>query len=512
MKCPFCAQPLSNSPIFHLYQEFINESYLMASQNFELKSGEFELKVSSLLVDIENIEGIVKTNCEIIREWSDRLEEMELRFDFKELNKLAIKIELECSRLIKFKEKDLLSKVDLTQFNSFIDNLFKLANFSDYNLKVKKFNKLIEEFLTGLGTVTSKSIQAQIDLIKESQERYKPDVESDINTYNILDSIKKENTDEINELRSKISKEQEQSIGQHKKTINELLKNFNSTIRIRELIKDNKGHKGATRITYVITFIDHELSVLNDNQKIFEHVLSTGDKSALALAFFLSKFRKKNPGNSIVVLDDPVSSLDIHRKDSTIIEIKKLIDSEYQTFVLSHDPFFLSEVLNHAILSKTTKCFEIKVLYNDLNPFDDHSTQYISSNLVHRNNFESYVLHSYHKEYNKLKEYVESATEEKKAEIARSIRPILEAYLRFLFPNCFKKDTWLGGMIANIRDEKNKNSVFYDEFDKLRSIEKINEFSKTFHHADGFDTKIQTLDFQTVKNYAKETLCFITGF
>ncbi|MFT5758942.1 MAG: hypothetical protein ACI9LM_003690, partial [Alteromonadaceae bacterium] len=43
------------------------------------------------------------------------------------------------------------------------------------------------------------------------------------------------------------------------------------------------------------------------------------------------------------------------------------------------------------------------------------------------------------------------------------------------------------------------------------SIAKINEFSKDYHHADGFDTKIQELDFQTVQSYAKETLQFITG-
>lgn len=282
-------------------------------------------------------------------------------------------------------------------------------------------------------------------------------------------------------------------------------------IRIHELKKDNKGHKGATRITYVIAFININLSVLNDNQKIFEHVLSAGDKSALALAFFLSKYKGKNSDGSIVVLDDPISSLDIHRKNATVIEIKKLINNDYQTFVLSHDPFFLSELMKHSILSKVTKCYEIKVKYEDINPYDPHSAQYLLSHLAHIDDFESYVLHSYHKEYYKLKEFVASAAEENKAEVARSIRPILEAYMRFIFPTHFSHDTWLGGMIMKIRDEDNKTSVFYDKYNRLSSIEKINEFSKDYHHADGFDTKIQSLDIQTVKNYAKETLYFITG-
>jgi len=511
MKCPFCAQPLSGSPIFHLYQEFINESYLKASDNFELASGEFELSVSSIGVDLENLEEVAKANHEIIREWSDRLKDMELDFDFKELNELDKKIYFESRKLIKSKEKDLLSTVDLTQFNSIVEQFFKLVDFSGYNSKVKQFNESIDDFFLGLGTGTSQSIQTKIDSIKESQERYKTETVSDLEVYEELDSDKKTNTTKIDKLRGLIAEEQEQSIGRHKDSINELLKSFNSMIRVDELKKDNKGHKGATRIIYVITFINNSLSVLNDDQKIFEQVLSAGDKSALALAFFLSKYREKNSEGSIVVLDDPMSSLDIHRKDATVIEIEKLINNGYQTFVLSHDPFFLSEVLKHSTLSKDTKCYEIKVSYKDIDPFDAHSAQYISSQLVHRNNFESYVLHSYHKEYLKLKEYVESATEEKKAEVARSIRPILEAYMRFLFPTHFTQDTWLGGMITKIRDEENEASVFYDKTNKLGLIEKINEFSKSFHHAEGFDTKIQSLDMQTVKNYAKDTLFFITG-
>jgi wobble nucleotide-excising tRNase len=511
MKCPFCAQPLSESPIFHLYQEFINESYLMASDKFELASGEFELEVSSIGVVLEELEEVVKNNQETIREWSDRIESIELVYDFKESRNLFWLIEVECRRLIKSKEKDLLTPVDLTQFNSLVEQFFEHIDFSDYNLLVKQFNESISDFLLGLGAATSQSIQTQIDSIKESKERYKANLLSDLEAYDNIDKDKINNTREINELRNEITKEQGKSIGRHKDSINELLKNFNSMIRIGMLEKDNKGNRGATRITYVITFVDSQLSVLVDDKKIFNRILSAGDKSALALSFFLSKYKEKNFDESILVLDDPISSLDIHRKDATIGEVEKLVNNGYQTFVLSHDPFFLSEVLKRSILSKDTKCYEIDAFYKDTNPYDDDSAQYISSKLVHRNNFESYVLHSYTQEYNKLKDFVVSATEDEKAEVARSIRPILEAYLRFILPSTFLPNDWIGGMIKKIRNENDRNSACYDRDDRLSSIQKINEYSKSFHHADGFDTKIQSLDILTVKNYAKETLKFITG-
>lgn len=509
--CPFCAQPLSSSPIFHLYQEFMNEAYLNASNDFELAGGEFELTVGDIGVKLEALEKRVKINLDIVREWSDRIDSIELNYNFKELDRLSEDLVSECVRLINIKKKDLLATIDLTKFNEIFNDIFSKVDFEEYNQSISLFNKSVDDFLNGLGTETSNSIQIKIDNIQEAQLRHSDQVTNDLADLKVLEDGKKANAKTIKELREKIDKEQEKSIGNHKDAINALLKNFHSMIRLSELKKDNKGGRGASRVTYAITFIGNELSILSDNEHIFEHVLSLGDRSALALAFFLSRFSKENDDKSIIVLDDPMSSLDSYRKDATIIEIGKLIDNNYQAFVFSHDPFFLSDLYKHSILSKSTNCFEIEASYKDVDPLDVNSAQYISSRLVDRGNYDSQVIHSYHKEYNKLFDFVADGSEEQKVEIARSIRPILEAYLRFLYPKQFTKGFWLGDMITVIRQETNESSPYFDKHNRFSSIERINEFSKDYHHADGFDTKIQDLDYQTVKSYAKETLCFITG-
>ncbi|MEZ9804553.1 AAA family ATPase [Vibrio sp. 10N.261.55.B8] len=509
--CPFCAQPLSSSPIFHLYQEFMNEAYLNASNDFKLAGDEFELTVRDVGAKLEELEELVKTNNDIIREWSDRIDSIDPNYDFKELDRLSEDLVYECMRLINLKKKDLLATIDLTKFNEIFDDIFSKIDFEKYNQSINIYNKSINDFLDGLGTETSNSIQTKIDNIQEAQLRHSDQVTNDLADLKVLEDGKKANTKTIKELREKIDEEQEESIGNHKDAINALLKSFHSMIRLSELKKDNKGGKGASRVTYAITFIGNELSILSDNEHIFEHVLSLGDRSALALAFFLSRFSKENEDKSIIVLDDPMSSLDNYRRDATIIEIGKLIDNNYQSFVFSHDPFFLSDLYKHSILSKSTNCFEIEASYKDVDPLDANSAQYISSRLVDRANYDSQVIHSYHKEYNKLFDFVADGSEEQKVEIARSIRPILEAYLRFLYPKQFIKDCWLGDMITMIRQETNESSPYFDKHNRFSSIERINEFSKDYHHADGFDTKIQDLDYQTVKSYAKETLCFITG-
>ena len=62
-----------------------------------------------------------------------------------------------------------------------------------------------------------------------------------------------------------------------------------------------------------------------------------------------------------------------------------------------------------------------------------------------------------------------------------------------------------------IGEEKNVKSPLFDKNQRLAEIQSINEFSKTYHHADGFDTCIQGIDFSTLHGYAKDTLRFITG-
>lgn len=511
--CPFCAQPLANSNIFNLYQDFMTESYIKASDKFELDSDQFELDVHDIGCKIEELEVRVKSNSEIINTWSDRIKGFNLQYDFKDLDSFSTSIVLECVNLIKQKKKDLLLETDFTKFNQLFDSIFNGFDFSVYNIEVQKLNEQVTKFLNNLANGSTQDLQAKIDNIEETKKRFDTEVVDDLDNHKSLSDDKKDKTNKIKELKEEIDKDQGNSIKDHKISINLLLKNFHSMIRIKELDKDNKGKGGLTRLKYVITFIDKELSVENvvDNKHIFEHVLSLGDRSALALAFFLSKFAKTNSEKSIIVLDDPMSSLDNYRKDATVVEIEKLINNGYQTIVFSHDPFFLSEIRKYSILSKHTKCFEIDVSYKKSDPLKADSSQYITSQMVHRSDYDSHVLHSYHKEYNKLYDFVADAKDQLKVEIARSIRPILEAHLRFLYPRDFKEGVWLGDMIPIIRDEADPSSHFFDKYQQINQITKINEFSKAFHHADGFDTKIQSLDLQTVQSYAQETLQFITG-
>jgi len=75
-----------------------------------------------------------------------------------------------------------------------------------------------------------------------------------------------------------------------------------------------------------------------DNGKI-DRVLSEGELRAISLAAFLSELSTEET-KSGVVLDDPISSLDVHNRERVAERIVK-VASERQVIVFTHDLFFL---------------------------------------------------------------------------------------------------------------------------------------------------------------------------
>lgn len=89
--------------------------------------------------------------------------------------------------------------------------------------------------------------------------------------------------------------------------------------------------------------------------------LSDGEKTALAFSYFLSKFENESGGadkckESIVVIDDPISSLDENRLYSTAYLIRDNFKEVKQLIVLSHNLLFL-KFFNSSYIGKPNCLF-----------------------------------------------------------------------------------------------------------------------------------------------------------
>ena len=96
----------------------------------------------------------------------------------------------------------------------------------------------------------------------------------------------------------------------------------------------------------------------------FKYSMSEGDKSALAISFFLTKLELDgNIQDKVIVFDDPVSSFDINRKSTTISKLIDFGQAAKQLFVFTHNIIFASEFWKSANqISCTTQSSKIEFI------------------------------------------------------------------------------------------------------------------------------------------------------
>ena len=84
----------------------------------------------------------------------------------------------------------------------------------------------------------------------------------------------------------------------------------------------------------------------DETKKRLQNTLSEGEKTALAFAYFMSKVTTEvtNKGQTIIVIDDPISSLDDNRLYSTAFLIHEEFKDFKQLFVFSHNMLFLKYI------------------------------------------------------------------------------------------------------------------------------------------------------------------------
>ncbi len=96
-------------------------------------------------------------------------------------------------------------------------------------------------------------------------------------------------------------------------------------------------------------------------------------------------------------------------------------------------------------------------------------------------NIEAETSGDYYKNYYTLEDYLDGRFKGDLRDVARCIRPILEANLRLRFPSAFPRNKWLGDFLEVIRDSTPPSAlVLIQAFQG--ELAAINNFSKHFHH------------------------------
>jgi len=199
--------------------------------------------------------------------------------------------------------------------------------------------------------------------------------------------------------------------------------------------------------------------------------LSEADKRTLAFAFFLARLDgDPTLGDAIVVLDDPMSSMDLSRRHQSIRQACMLATRCAQLILLSHDPHFLRKLKGELEKqSGSTPVVTAKIVRG--------VGQY--SEFCHLD-LERECASEYVRNHRLVQSFVNGSHRGDSRDVAKPIRPMLEGYLHRRFPGLIDTGLVFGEVIRSVSSDP--ASPLYHLLPLVPEYNDVNSYAGGFHH------------------------------
>ncbi len=325
--CPLCNSNIKEGieTIIKEYQQYFTDEYTQLMQ-------EIEALLTTLNEDLNSITGN-KQNMVQIRTLSSKYQrpvafDEELSFDHKKLLD-------EISSKLKNKKDNTSLIEDISENHEVLKQAITSYNTKAAKVETAKANLLetLQEKALDPEQIITNAKSTVKDLVNAKFNSYKQG--NQISDYHSLDEKILEDSNKLRGLKLERSRKIA-ALKDESKYVNDFLKHLgihNFEIDIQKGEADENIH-----IIY--------LSGTTKTKLLYS--LSEGEKTALAFAYFLSQIKyeifvnpQKNIANTIIVIDDPISSLDENRLHTTACLIRDKFENAKQLFVLSHNLIFL---------------------------------------------------------------------------------------------------------------------------------------------------------------------------
>ena len=486
--CPFCEKPLAENKLVDAYQSYFSEAYATFKSNMVTLRAAVVDAVSTT-VGMVLVQTLKDTTQELLF-WKSYIEP---DFEFPDTGTRILEIldTLSCAALARVDKKIAAPLEPLGEAPAFDNASAAWSNVTNtltlHNEFMQKFNTQIQKMKDGLDKKDQAAIEGELAQYKTIQARHADPVSSLTKDYAKLLKEKRDLVTAKDSKKAELDAYDEAVLAAYEADINKILVQFGASFKLTNW---NKSYVGKVpQSGYCIQFDDATVDVSakgGDGSPCFRTTMSAGDKSTLALAFFLAQItRDAEISKKIVVFDDPFSSLDDFRREMTAKNVVRCGEKATQVIVLSHDKYFL-DVVRRKIHGAGCVPMQISCTRGNssLEPWD----------------IEREVRDGYLQDHMALVEFSEGLTSD--AKVARMLmRPLLEKYIRYRFPNQIDDGKWLGDMCSIIReDTAHPLQHFYNDLDD------INQYTAPFHHDP--DAPFNP---DEVMNYVKRTLAIVGG-
>ena len=291
--------------------------------------------------------------------------------------------------------------------------------------------------------------------------------------------------------RTALDKYRGQIFPTYETAINKYLRRFNASFRLGEVSSVNT--RAGSSASYCVVINQQNVNITSKDGPSFHSTLGAGDRNTLALAFFFASLdQDPDLAQKIVVIDDPMTSLDEHRALKTIQEMRKLYTQVSQMIVLSHSKPFLCALWEGA---DTNTRSAIRI-----------SRTAVGSELAEwdvRN--DSITEHD--KRHERITRYLQVSDPATERTIAQDLRPVLEAFMRVAYPSSFPPGTLLGPFIGECQQRHGvANEILsLNDTNELRALL---DYANRFHHDTNPAWATEVINDIELVDFAERTLLF----
>lgn len=498
--CPFCKQNVANLDIVQAFKSFFSDEYKKALQVINNLQIAFDQKCSfdKLLA----FQRTIHSNNELLAFWRQYITlPASVTIKLEDIDEKWNTFTEQVKEIIETKKRSPFESLPLseTAHKKIDDYQNILGTISQYNLYVIDVNKRIEERKNSINQATLQNLNVTSQRLKNTKLRYEADKIKLIEDYTKLQASVDTLSSNKAKIRNELNVYTEAVFQKYEHRINYHLTHCGAGFKITDFKSSFLGGKPSSSFSLTINNVAVQLGSDKTPPKMasFRNTLSEGDKSSLAFAFFLAKLEtEQDIDKKIIVFDDPISSLDNHRKRYTADQVIGYAGRARQVIVFTHDIFF-ARTLWEKYTEKKTALSQMCIKRDG-----------VADSAIETWDVEVETRSDYYQGYFTLAEYLEGKSDNLRA-VAMCIRPLIEGNLRIRFPQDFKSNEWLGDFIKKVREGISGSLIEMKVH--LPELESINDYSKRFHHDRDPFSHAEPINETELESFVRRTLELLRG-
>lgn len=491
--CPFCQQSLTNSTIIDHYRSYFGQAYIDLKQAI----GDQQRVLSQAHGgDVAAVfERAVRVAGQCREFWARFVEIPEIEIDTGAFALLWRNAREQVLALITAKQAAPLESMRLSA-----EAVTAINEYHAARLRVLELSTTLIAVNPQLEVVKEQSMAADIDALvtditslRSAQHRQSAQVITLCESY-LAEKRGKAATELLRtNARQALDNYRQNVFPTYETAINTYLQRFGAGFRLQGM--NSVNNRGGSSVTYSMLINDSAVPLTLGGGPSFRTTLSSGDRNTLALAFFFASLEQEpNLADRIVVFDDPMTSLDEHRSLVTVQEILGLVNRAGQVIALSHSKLFLMGLWNGAP--------------RDLPRASMRINRFANASRMSAWDVTGDCVSEHDRRFARVLDYLLAADPLQERQVAADLRPMLEVFMRVVYPDAFPPGSLLGQFVITCQQRLNTPRELLNEVSRTE-LRALLDYANRFHHDTNPACEIEIINDQQLMGFAQRVLGFI---